>query len=95
MERSTSPEVRNPLLALPSAEALKALPEESKKVLRGLLLDISRDAQAKAEKCWRRHKAPMAAYWKAVAVYAGHTARILRGGIKTEVNNERCESRLT
>jgi hypothetical protein len=43
-----------------------------------LLLDIRQDAQVRAEKSWRSHKAPMAAYWKAVAVYAGHAARLLR-----------------
>ena len=47
-------------------------------ILRDILKDISADARVKAEKCWRTHKAPMAAYWKAVAVYAGHTARALR-----------------
>lgn len=41
-------------------------------------MDIRRDAQERAEKCWKKHKAPMAAYWKAVSVYAGHTARLCR-----------------
>ena len=78
--RSARADVRNPLLALPSAKQIAALPAEAKRALRALLLDIRRDAQARAEKCWRQHKAPMAAYWKAVAVYAGHTARIARDG---------------
>lgn len=30
------------------------------------------------EKSWRTHKAPMALYWKCVAVYAGHIARLCR-----------------
>ena len=77
--RSSLAEVRNPLLALPSAKALRSLPPEAREAMRGLLLDIRKDAQARAERCWRQHKAPMAAYWKAVAVYAGHTARLLRG----------------
>ena len=76
--RSNRPDVRNPLLALPSAEAIRALPDATRAALRALLLDIRRDAQARAETCWKRHKAPMAAYWKAVAVYAGHTARLAR-----------------
>jgi len=70
--------VRNPLLALPSAQALADLPPESRAALRALLLDLSADSRARAEKCWRTHKAPMAAYWKAVAVYANHTQRILK-----------------
>jgi len=77
--RSSLAVVRNPLLALPSAQVLRSLPPEARNAFRSLLLDIRKDAQVRAEKCWRQHKAPMAAYWKAVAVYAGHTARLLRG----------------
>lgn len=76
--RSSRPDVRNPLLALPAASEIACLPVEAKRALRNLLLDIRCDAQARAEKCWRQHKAPMAAYWKAVSVYAGHTARLAR-----------------
>lgn len=76
--RSVRPDVRNPLTVLPSAQAIAALPAEARAALRAVLLDIRKDAQVRAEKCWRKHKAPMAAYWKAVAVYAGHTARICR-----------------
>lgn len=46
--------------------------------LRMLLLDLRRDASANAQKCWSAHKSPMAMYWKVVAVYAGHIARLLR-----------------
>jgi hypothetical protein len=76
--RSIRADVRNPLTSLPSAHAIAALPPEAKAALRAMLLDIRKDAQVRAEKCWRKHKAPMAAYWKAVAVYAGHTARLCR-----------------
>lgn len=65
-------------MALPSAEAIRNLPDVARAALRTLLMEIRKDAQARAEKCWRTHKAPMAAYWKAVAVYAGHTARLAR-----------------
>lgn len=78
MTRSNRPDVRNPLVGLPSVAAIKALPDATRAALRALLLDIRKDAQARAETCWKRHKAPMAAYWKAVAVYAGHAARIAR-----------------
>lgn len=79
MNRSTRPDVRNPIMRLPAAARLATLPEGIRRELRGLLMEIRRDAQELAEKQWRKHKAPMAAYWKAVAVYAGHTARALRG----------------
>ncbi|WP_224962607.1 hypothetical protein [Geomonas subterranea] len=79
MDRSVKAEVRNPLLALPSSRAIMALPDDVKAALRRLLLDLRKDAQEKADKSWRSHKAPMAVYWKACAVYAGHIARLLRG----------------
>lgn len=76
--RSAQAQVRNPLLALPSAAALADLPDDAKAALSAVLADIRRDAQARADESWRKHKGPMAAYWKAVAVYAGHTRRALR-----------------
>ncbi len=75
--RSLRTDVRNPLLALPAMQQLLELPVEQRAAMRALLREVAADARARAEKCWRTHKAPMAAYWKAVAVYAGHTARAL------------------
>jgi hypothetical protein len=76
--RSNRAIVRNPLMALPAAEALSNLPDESKSAVRELMKQISADARIRAEKCWKTHKAPMAAYWKAVAVYANHSSRLLK-----------------
>jgi len=76
--RSSLDATRNPLLALPSARALTDLPPASRAALRALLLDLKRESNGRAQKAWATHKAPMAAYWKAVAVYAGHTARLLK-----------------
>lgn len=78
MNRSLRTDVRNPLLALPAAQKLRELPPESRKALEAVLRELAADSRVKAEKCWRTHKAPMAAYWKAVAVYAGHTARAVK-----------------
>lgn len=78
MSRSLRADVRNPLCGLPAAQQIAALPPESREALRMLLKQISADARVRAEKCWRTHKAPMAAYWKAVAVYANHASRIAR-----------------
>jgi hypothetical protein len=64
------------LLQLPAAAQIKALPPEARAALRALLKDLQVDCRARADECWRKHKAPMAAYWKAAAVYANHTARI-------------------
>jgi len=54
------------------------LPRDSRAALRDALLDLRIDALRRAEHQWRKHKAPMAAYWKIVAVYAGHLARVLQ-----------------
>jgi hypothetical protein len=78
LARSNRVDVRNPVMALPAIADLLALPPESRAALRAVLRDIALDARFRADKCWRTHKAPMAAYWKAVSVYAGHTARALR-----------------
>lgn len=76
--RSTLPATRNPVLRLPAAQRISALPLEAREVLRTLLLELSADARSRADYSWRRHKAPMAVYWKAVSVYARHIARLLK-----------------
>lgn len=75
--RSSRREVRNPVLGLPGMARLRALPKPARDALEAVLRDIATDARRRADECWSRHKAPMAAYWKAVAVYAGHTARAI------------------
>lgn len=76
--RSSSPNVRNPLIALPSAGLISSLPLETRTVLASLLGEISKDAAIKAESSWRKSKGPMAAYWKAVSVYAKHAKRLCK-----------------
>ena len=56
----------------------RALSPAARDALRGALLDLRADALRRAQTSWERHKAPMAAYWKVVGVYAGHLARALR-----------------
>lgn len=77
-ERSNRAEVRNPILSLPAAQRLIALPKPIRDHLVEVLIEMQRDARERAETSWRTHKAPMALYWKAVGVYAGHIARVLR-----------------
>jgi len=77
-DRSLHREVRNPILALPGIRSLQTMPAETRAALTALLGDLAQDAAARADHAWRRHKAPTAAYWKAVAVYARHTARAIR-----------------
>jgi len=75
--RTTRREVRNPLLTLPAVAQLRQMPTETQDALRAVLRQLSEQAARKAEHSWRTKKAPMAAYWKAVSVYAKHTARVL------------------
>lgn len=66
---------RNPVLGLAAISRLQALPAACREPLGALLRDLGADASARADACWARNKAPMAAYWKAVGVYARHIAR--------------------
>lgn len=79
MTRSIRADVRNPMLQLPASQRLAELSPEAQAALKQLLVEIRNDCRVRAEECWRKHKAPMAAYWKAVGVYANHTSRLLKG----------------
>lgn len=70
----------NPLLTLPAGRALLALPADQRAPLEALLRQLRAQADAEAEKAWRRRKGPMASYWRAVATYARHTAHALKLG---------------
>lgn len=79
-ERSNRAEVRNPILTLPSLCRLRALSPEARLALQDILLDIQNDARLRAERSWRGRKPPVAAYWAACGVYAGHIARAIGPG---------------
>lgn len=78
--RSSRIEVRNPVMTLPGAEALAALDPASRAAIVAALDSLARDAAERAEKSWRQNKGPMAAYWKAVSVYAKHFRAFVRKG---------------
>ncbi|WP_372394023.1 hypothetical protein ABMY26_00910 (plasmid) [Azospirillum sp. HJ39] len=75
--RSAELEVRNPVLRLPAARAIQALPLEQRRPLGILLRELSTQADVQAEDAWRARKGIMAAYWRAVATYAKHLARVI------------------
>lgn len=77
-ERSAEAEVRNPLLSLPAMQKIRALPAPARQALAELLVELHSDAERRAQVAWNRSKAPMAAYWKSVAVYTLHIHRALR-----------------
>jgi uncharacterized membrane protein len=76
--RSNKPEVRNPILAYPSAAKASSMPPEAREWLILFLEDLRRDARERAAKAWKAHKAAIALYAKVVQVYTGHLIRVLR-----------------
>ncbi|MDN7683070.1 hypothetical protein [Burkholderia cenocepacia] len=70
----------NPLLQLPAARDLLALPAESRRAVASVLRALRMQANAEAEIAWSRRKGPMAAYWRAVATYARHLAHAIDNG---------------
>lgn len=78
IERSSTQEVRNPLLALPAAKHLKALSPEARGALADILKELRDDARSRAQVSWRKNKGPMAVYWKAVGAYCNHLYRVVR-----------------
>ena len=75
--RSARRGVRNPVLLLPAAARLCALPLAPRQLLGDLLREIARDADVRAERAWKKRKGPMAAYWRATSTYAKHIARAI------------------
>lgn len=84
--RSNRPEVRNPLLRMQTmaraAEMFAELPAEVQQAWLDLFTEVSEQARASAEHTWRRHKAPMAVYWRGVAVYVRHFSVALRAHLR-------------
>ncbi|WP_406871586.1 hypothetical protein WHT83_14800 [Aminobacter sp. P9b] len=78
IDRSTSAEVRNPILALAAAKQLKSLSPEARSALASILRDLRDDARSRAQMSWRKNKGPMAVYWKAVGAYCNHLYRVVR-----------------
>ncbi len=75
----------NPLLKLPAGRALLALPAEDRARIESVMRGLRDQANAEAEKAWKRRKGPMAAYWRAVATYARHLAHALSKNTPREV----------
>jgi hypothetical protein len=75
--RGARREVRNPVLLLPAAKMILALPVETRRPLGILLRQLAEQAHDQANASWKSNKGIMAAYWKAVSVYAKHLARVI------------------
>lgn len=72
--RSSRADVRNPMVALPEVRELAELPLEARLALRRALMAFSSSCRVRGNEAWAKHKAPMAAYWKANAVNIRHLA---------------------
>ena len=70
-------QIANPVLGLPAARALSDLDPRARAALAEVLADLGTDAAARAQRSWAQNKGIMAAYWKAVSVYARHIRRVL------------------
>lgn len=76
--RGNRPDVRNPILKLPVASRFLGLPLEARIAFRDFLSELAALCRVNAEHCWRKHKAPMALYWRVVGVWARHLSKLLR-----------------
>jgi hypothetical protein len=60
------------------SQVFSSLPPDSKAALKSALYELHKDSLQKANHSWKKHKAPMALYWKVVGVYAGHLSRAIK-----------------
>lgn len=82
MIRSNRPDVRNPMLALPGLARFADFEPAVVEALAVLMTEYETVCRQNAETCWRRHKAPMASYWKIWAVNLRHARVALRRILK-------------
>lgn len=58
------------------------MPAPAREWLLEFLQELRRDAQERAAKSFKSHKAPLYFYWKVVSIYCGHLAKVLRHSAK-------------
>jgi hypothetical protein len=88
-DRSSLAEVRNPILALASSKKLLDLSPEAREAMRDLLKELAIVSRDKANKSWAAGKGPIASYWRAVSVYAGHIVKVLNRSLRRETKPRR------
>lgn len=73
----------NPILELPAMQRLlREITPGARVQLEAVLRELGEEADRRAEDSWKHRKGPMAAYWRAVGVYARYTARGLKQGLR-------------
>lgn len=74
-DRSSRPDVRNPIAALPAFQGVQALSRDAKKAIKAVYYALAEDCAVRAEKAWATSKGPMALYYKTRSVECRHIAR--------------------
>jgi hypothetical protein len=77
MGRSSQPEIRNPLLALPAAQELAQLlaaQPELKATFKRLCRELKAQCRDQEANAYARRKGPMVSYWMSTGTWAGHLA---------------------
>jgi hypothetical protein len=87
ISRSARREVRNPVLALPSAPFVQALPVEIRAPLGDCLRQLAREANAEDRAAWQGAGWRDSGYWSTAAVYAQHLARAIAPRSKRDSRN--------
>jgi uncharacterized membrane protein len=75
--RSSRPDVRNPILSLPAALELLALPRAQRLIMKRLLRELKAQCREQERRAYSQRKGPLTAYWMAAGTYAGHVAAVL------------------
>jgi hypothetical protein len=75
--RSSRADVRNPILALPAALELQALPRSQRLIIKRLLRELKAQCREQERRAYSQRKGPLTAYWMAAGTYAGHVAAVL------------------
>lgn len=77
--RSSRREVRNPILALPAAQAILAsLTPDQRVAMKRLFRELKGQCRQKEAEAYAKRKGPMTAYWMAAGTYSGHIANVLK-----------------
>jgi hypothetical protein len=77
MTRSSQPEVRNPILALPAAQELAQMMRDNpelKATFKRLCRELKAQAREQERNSIRRRKGPMVSYWMSCGTWCAHLA---------------------
>lgn len=85
--RASRPDVRNPVLSVIDPDDWQGQDPAAVAALVRLMERYEAVARENAETAWKRHKAPMASYWKIWAVNLRHARIAIRATMKEGVTH--------